>query len=87
MSINQAKMNFAHQLATTIFEFTQVSSDFDVLTNLSKMAWSLKPLIEQKDSGVSPELGQELWMYIGVKRDANPEMAAKCAKRVAKLLQ
>lgn len=80
-------MNYPQTLAQAIFEFARACDDRETLTRLSEMAWSLKPIIEQEDSGLLPESGQELWLYIGVKRDANPEMAADYAKRISKYFQ
>ncbi len=80
-------MTHTRMLAETIYKFTESSDDYNVLSKLSEMAWSIKPLVERPDSGLPLELGQELWLYVGVKRDANPEMSVNYGKRIAKLLE
>jgi hypothetical protein len=73
-------------LALAIFNFARASHDPQTLTKLSEMAWSLKPLIEENKSGIPKVLGQELWLYIGLQRDANTEMAQKYAQSIEELL-
>ncbi|HPH78904.1 MAG TPA: hypothetical protein PLH65_02365 [bacterium] len=78
------KLNSKHlrSLVGHLIELIHDTEDKEILKQLELITWELKPLIEHPDSGIDPALGRELWLYVGDKKDANPEMAKECGKNI-----
>lgn len=68
--------NLAEALARLIGDTT----DGDKLNQLDRVAGILEPFFD-------PPLGHDIWLYAGLQRDANPEMASDYQKDILETLR
>ncbi|HEY1074680.1 MAG TPA: hypothetical protein VGE59_03210 [Patescibacteria group bacterium] len=67
---------FDNQLRDIVIALIEIIDSTDnpkTLIQLDKLVSELRPLLDL--SNLNSTLGEELWLYVGIKKDANAEMA------------
>jgi len=80
------KQDILKQTILDLIELISTTTNPKDLKSLEAITYYFKDLIENKNSGLNPEIGFELWIYAGLQSKENIKMANHYKRELIKML-